>query len=566
MKLVDLSVTNYRSITNAHKITLQNLTVLVGKNNEGKSNLLTALNVAMTTLLFHCRSRDTSLPYNRIRQLYNWERDFPIQYQSRKNGLESIFKLNFRLENEELVEFHRETGIRGNEDIPILIKYNRGNIPSVKVPKRGTSSYNRKSKKVAEFISNRISFNYIQAVRTEGMALDALKNVIFDELVVLNDKEEYIQSLKKITDMQQEVLDRIASQLIEPLRVFLPQLIDVRIQKKTDDSFSRIMRNDVDVIIDDGTPTSISFKGDGIKSLATLAILKDKRSTKAASIIAIEEPESHLHSGAIHSLVNVINHISNNNQVIITTHNPLFVQQNSLKSNILVNNGTARPAKSISEIRNILGVLPSDNLRNANCVFVVEGENDKIALSKILSSMNEKISIALKTNMLVIKPLEGAGNLSHDLADLKNCMCNYFVLMDNDESGIQATEKAVAKGLLNESQFKHTICNGSPKAEFEDCIKKEIYAQAILDVFSVDIDVSAFTGNQKWSDRMKATFLSQGTRWTDSVEKKVKLVVAEAIPNKIDNIYDVLIEQKSGFIHGVISSLERMLDNAEKNL
>lgn len=197
MKLVDLSVTNYRSITNAHKITLQNLTVLVGKNNEGKSNLLTALNVAMTTLLFHCRSRDTSLPYNRIRQLYNWERDFPIQYQSRKNGLESIFKLNFRLENEELVEFHRETGIRGNEDIPILIKYNRGNIPSVKVPKRGTSSYNRKSKKVAEFISNRISFNYIQAVRTEGMALDALKNVIFDELVVLNDKEEYIQSLKK---------------------------------------------------------------------------------------------------------------------------------------------------------------------------------------------------------------------------------------------------------------------------------------------------------------------------------------------------------------------------------
>lgn len=566
MKLVDLSVTNYRSITNAHKITLQNLTVLVGKNNEGKSNLLTALNVAMTTLLFHCRSRDTSLPYNRIRQLYNWERDFPIQYQSRKNGLESIFKLNFRLENEELVEFHRETGIRGNEDIPILIKYNRGNIPSVKVPKRGTSSYNRKSKKVAEFISNRISFNYIQAVRTEGMALDALKNVIFDELAVLNDKEEYIQSLKKITDMQQEVLDRIASQLIEPLRVFLPQLIDVRIQKKTDDFFSRIMRNDVDVIIDDGTPTSISFKGDGIKSLATLAILKDKRSTKAASIIAIEEPESHLHSGAIHSLVNVINHISNNNQVIITTHNPLFVQQNSLKSNILVNNGTARPAKSISEIRNILGVLPSDNLRNANCVFVVEGENDKIALSKILSSMNEKISIALKTNMLVIKPLGGAGNLSHDLADLKNCMCNYFVLMDNDESGIQATEKAVAKGLLNESQFKHTICNGSPKAEFEDCIKKEIYAQAILDVFSVDIDVSAFTGNQKWSDRMKATFLSQGTRWTDSVEKKVKLVVAEAIPNKIDNIYDVLIEQKSGFIHGVISSLERMLDNAEKNL
>jgi len=94
MKLVDLSVTNYRSITNAHKITLQNLTVLVGKNNEGKSNLLTALNVAMTTLLFHCRSRDTSLPYNRIRQLYNWER---VGYVSYIIGKE-IFQFNINHE------------------------------------------------------------------------------------------------------------------------------------------------------------------------------------------------------------------------------------------------------------------------------------------------------------------------------------------------------------------------------------------------------------------------------------------------------------------------------------
>lgn len=562
MKLIDFSVTNYRSITTAHKINLQNLTVLVGKNNEGKSNLLTALNVAMTTLLFHCRSRESSLPYSRYRQLYEWERDFPIQYKLRKNGLESIFKLNFRLENDELMEFHNETGIRGNEDIPISIKFNKGNIPTVEVPKRGSSSYNRKSKQIAQFISNRISFNYIQAVRTEGMALNALKSVILDELTVLNDNEEYIQSLNRITEMQQQVLDRIATQLIEPLRVFLNQLADVKIQRQTDDLINRMMRNDIDVIIDDGTPTSISFKGDGIKSLVTLAILKDKRSAKAASIIAIEEPESHLHSGAIHSLVDVINRISENNQVIITTHNPLFVQQNSLKSNILVNNGTARPAKSISEVRNILGVLPSDNLRNASSVFIVEGEDDKIALGKILSAMSEKISMALKTNILVIKPLGGASNLSHDLADLKNCMCNYFALLDNDEAGIQATDKAVANGLLNESQFKHTICNGSPKAEFEDCIKKDIYAKAILDNFSVDISAGTFSGNKKWSDRMKDTFSAQGARWTDAIEKKVKFVVAETIPDKIDNIFDVLIEQKSGFLEGVVSSLERMLDNA----
>ena len=47
MKLSDFSVINYRSITTARKIHTNNMTVLVGKNNEGKSNILRALTLAM---------------------------------------------------------------------------------------------------------------------------------------------------------------------------------------------------------------------------------------------------------------------------------------------------------------------------------------------------------------------------------------------------------------------------------------------------------------------------------------------------------------------------------------
>lgn len=139
MKLVNFSVTNYRSITTAHKINLQSLTVLVGKNNEGKSNLLTALNVAMTALMQHGNIRGRlSLRSRYGLELYEWERDFPIQLRSRtsKNGLESIFKLEFRLENGELSEFQSETGIRGNEDIPITIKIGQENNIKIEVPKK----------------------------------------------------------------------------------------------------------------------------------------------------------------------------------------------------------------------------------------------------------------------------------------------------------------------------------------------------------------------------------------------------------------------------------------------
>ena len=168
MKLVEFSVTNYRSITKAHKISLQNLTVLVGKNNEGKSNFLTALNIAMQGMIYYARTkRIISL---RRMEFYKWERDFPVQFRERKGGLESIFRLNFCLENEEATEFTHATGIRSNEAIPIEIKIGKDNEVKISVPKKGSSSYTRKAAQVTSFICERISFNYIQAVRTEEMA------------------------------------------------------------------------------------------------------------------------------------------------------------------------------------------------------------------------------------------------------------------------------------------------------------------------------------------------------------------------------------------------------------
>lgn len=561
MKLVEFSVTNYRSITFAHKIKLQNLTVLVGKNNEGKSNILNALNVAMTAIIMHGHF-DSAIPPRQRRQYgYLWQRDFPLQFQSRKSGLESIFRLHFRLEGEELTAFHNQTGIRGNEDIPIAVKVGKDNLPRVEVPKRGSSSYNRKSREITDFIAKRITFNPITAIRTENMAITAVQDAIWSELRTIKTDPEYIAAEQKIIELQQAVLDRLSDQLIEPLRAFLPNLSNIIIKREFDDFSYRQARNDIDMILDDGNATSIRYKGDGIKSLVTLAILKDRRNFEGASVVAIEEPESHLHSGAIHNLVDIIHKMAENSQVIITTHNPLFVQQNNVAANIIVNEGTARPAKSIAEIRNILGVLPSDNLRNARHVLLVEGEDDKISLEKLLPAYSEVIKQAIRSNQLVIKSMSGASNLMHDAADLKHSMCKFVVLLDHDRAGKESADRAIENGVLRESEVKYTICNGSPESEFEDCIKPNIYKNRIMDEFSVDLSASSFRGRGKWSERMKNTFLDQGTRWDDTTEKKVKLIVAESLPAEISpgTLRSVLIEQKAGFLAGLTTAIENML-------
>jgi putative ATP-dependent endonuclease of OLD family len=78
-------------------------------------------------------------------------------------------------------------------------------------------------------------------------------------------------------------------------------------------------------------------------------------------VIAIEEPESHLHPSAIHVLRKVINELAQKYQVVITTHSPLFVDRSNIRSNILVKDNRAVPAKSVDQIRSILGVRASDS-------------------------------------------------------------------------------------------------------------------------------------------------------------------------------------------------------------
>ena len=50
MKLTSFSVENFRSITKANKIEVGQSTILVGPNNEGKSNILRGLTVAFNVI------------------------------------------------------------------------------------------------------------------------------------------------------------------------------------------------------------------------------------------------------------------------------------------------------------------------------------------------------------------------------------------------------------------------------------------------------------------------------------------------------------------------------------
>ena len=286
-----------------------------------------------------------------------------------------------------------------NGSLPIEIKIGSDQEPHVRLvkPGKGTRSLESKSSQIANFVAERIHFNYIPAIRTDNTTIDLITGLLSQELRVLEKDQRYIDALSTISELQRPVLDELAERVRGPLNEFLPGISSVKLEiSESSRRFS--LSRDVNVFIDDGTKTLLEYKGDGVKSLAALGLLKSRGATGIASILAIEEPESHLHPGAIHQVNEIIQSIAKTSQVIITTHNPLFVDRENVKANVIVNAGSATPAKSVSEIRSLLGIKASDNLMNASYALVVEGDEDVIAMKSLLPILSEKLGRFLKNN------------------------------------------------------------------------------------------------------------------------------------------------------------------------
>ncbi len=555
MKLKNFSVTNFRSITKAHRVKMSDTTtILVGKNNEGKSNLLKALSLAMSVMEVYGSNPQLLNNYLRLRNSeYKWERDFPLSLQEQGKKQSTIVDLVFELSAEEKRMLKDSIGVSISESIPIRVTFTLP-TPTVSVPKKGSPAFKEHSSELSAFVCKRIVFNYIPTIRTEERSMEAISDIIEQEIQKLEGDDEYRNALDTIERKRSDVYVDVATRIETALRVFLPDIRKVSIEAHAF-SYRPHMRYGPSIIIDDGNATSIEMKGDGIKSLSALALLSGRKEEGKASIIAIEEPESHLHPEAIHQLNETILAMSENSQVILSTHNPAFINKHDISCNIIVDHGKAEPAKSIKQIRDILGVIASDNLIHANAVLVVEGSEDRIALSKLLPKQSEKIKTALSNGTLIIDEIGGAGNLPYKLQTFRNIACQYHVLLDNDPAGKASYDAAVARNLLSMKSVTFTNCKGRSESEFEDCLLPKVYKKAILEDYGVDLSTKEFKTKHKWSDRVKACFQAQGKLWNDNIEKQIK----ETVANLMTGDKEKEVSKADSFLDSLVRAIEEIV-------
>jgi len=269
-----------------------------------------------------------------------------------------------------------------------------------------------------------------------------------------------------------------------------------------------------------------------VQSLAALSLLRQRSGAPSSGkqlILAIEEPESHLHPSAIHQLKIVLNEIARTSQVIMTTHCPLFVDRTTIKSNIIVHRNKATVAKDVSEIRQVLGVRASDNLKHAELILLVEGEEDRRAVKALLGHMSKVLSVALGQGALGIESLQGGSNLAYKLSQMREALCLTHCLLDHDAAGLKASEKATQEGLLSMADVHFTTCAGMKESEIEDLYDESLYAAMLLNKYGVSTQIAKFKGASKWSDRLREAFRHQGKPWSDQIKARIKADVADLV-------------------------------------
>ncbi|MGW0418024.1 ATP-dependent nuclease [Streptomyces sp. NPDC003015] len=564
MKLSGLSVKNYRSIKQTPRLNLGDLGVLVGPNNEGKSNILRAAVMGMRIIRrfgYPVGSARTTVPRLRSSTYYDWFDDYPKDLQEKTPGGSTIIDFWFDLNDEEKKTFKDQIGVSLKTELPIRLTVNKYAEFTVRKQGPGKETLNKKSGQVASFVGRRLHIEYVGSVRTAADATGMIRDMLRDRISDALDAEQYESLVGQLSVAVSEALRPLASEIEETLKDFIPDISDVSIQLTESDILDGLI-GETKVLVNDGAETDLRYKGDGVQSLAALAIArKVADSGRRSLILAIEEPEAHLHPSAVHRLRQVVNEIASKQQVIYTTHSPLMVDRFKISNNIIVRGSKAAPAKSLNELRETLGVRTSDNLASANLVLVVEGLTDRNSLEALISNRSLSLRKAISSGGLALDYLKGASNLLPKLDGLRQQLCQYHVLLDHDGSGLMAGQKARDAGLLSTREETYTIVPSMKESEFEDVLDVDLYKDDINLVFGVSLDVAEFKkGKGKWSERVEAAFRRQGKVYDSGVSNQVKKLVSDQVVAHSDG---ALHPKRSTSIEALFSALETRLADIE---
>lgn len=531
MELVKLKIENFRGYKNS-EIELSKLSVIIGKNDVGKSTLLDALNIFF----------ENEKPLENDANVYSGKNDISITCFFNVNPNYTIFldsaeteKTQTTLESEYLLDDKGLLQIKkifekgklkntyivanypNNFSKPLItLKINdlKKIFDSTEDKNEEFQKVNRTVKKsMREFLFKQEQSNLnfvIQEIEINPKEKDLDIVNIYEKLktqlptfMLFRVDRTNTDKDSEVTDITKAIAKNAVSEVAEQFETIKGEIIkkiqefsNLTLEKLKD--FDKEIANSLSVDLKDKALESIfsyDFKSDdnipfnkrrsGVKRLFLLSffIADSERQNHSNMIYAIEEPETSQHPNFQRMIIETLKIISQNQkrQVIITTHTPeivklankddiIFIKKNNNDIEIIQNENL-----NTKELVSTLGILPYVSYKG---VMFVEGKSD-ISFFNNLNNI-EILRKIFDINTITIIPLNSGGNIEvwikHDYLKDSNVKQLYFIDKDNKDKTMLTKQENIKQIITK----KREIENYYPIDIIEEYFKNKLKINSIF--------------------------------------------------------------------------------------
>ena len=487
-----IRIKNFRCLQNFNMSFEDDLTLIVGENDAGKTTLVDALKI-----IFGEKSVE-------IDDFYCGTNEIEIEVNVNGDIFLSVHKLNegatyselfYLISHEQLTHYKDilNSDNFGEEGEDKTLKYLKGIANLIGVNYNSRSTINSLSKniilKIEEFLQEedpvrcQVKSTNINAMFLDGKHFEDITAFI-SELYFKEKRKsiwkEKMEDNKTLEEFIGETLDEYSASIennintegaIEKIKEFLPELTQISI--KTNFELRDININVLVQLLENDKEISINKKGDGTKRRITMALLDYKNNYNIendCNIHVLDEPDTHLHVKAQMQLMNIMKNITKEEkQLIITTHSPFLINAcRPQQIRLLKNCNNKTKIKYLHNNNDIESVLRNLGIENiflffAKKIVIVEGHTEE----KFIPIVYERLyNNNLHSDLIKIVNVQGIRNVSgfaNALLELNN-RDDIYILIDNDADDL--TNELISKLDVLED---HKFLVGNK--EFEDSFK-----------------------------------------------------------------------------------------------
>lgn len=430
MIITKLRINNYKSIEDMALEFVKGKNIIVGQNNSGKSNIISAINLiigekwpskryednfyyqdsdsfTISLQLSECSEFDTNYLENYGKKTALCKLTPDLAYL--KMSPDEIDELGIAIKTDWVLSTDLISLIENAKNMYITLHSKKGEDAIYTLSMILDDGYLYKFKYFSqELLTSFITSAIIPSERNIKNELAVNNYSWYGKLIKKvwqemsdEDKEKLNENNINLSEVTNSIFEGLTSELGDSVKDAIPyNKLEFKLIQDTKTDYYKGIK----ILLDDGYYSLLDDKGSGIKSLIIIELFKlyCKKYHKFSSCLIVEEPEVFLHPQARSVLSKKIDQflLENSNQTIVTTHSEQFLSNFDIKQLTFINKEDNKSVKykiidsdfTERDFQKMNIITKTDNAEMyfANSVILVEG-GEKYIIRKLIDLYKDEL-------------------------------------------------------------------------------------------------------------------------------------------------------------------------------